>query len=111
MTFNSDKDIIVLQNIDLCNAAIDFTDLLSKSQKDILKYILLFNHNHGITANSIQVKLKITRQAAAIHLKRLMQRGFVTRKKSRVYSYSLNFQKMQELIKVYEINNLNSEKV
>jgi hypothetical protein len=37
-----------MDNINLCNQAIDFTGFLSKGQKEILKYILVFDDKGGV---------------------------------------------------------------
>jgi DNA-binding MarR family transcriptional regulator len=83
--------------------AIESTGLLSKGQKKILKYILAFDQNNGVTADSIRDFAKITRQAANVHLQRLLDRGFVTREKNRVYVYFVKQKKIEEILEEYKI--------
>jgi predicted transcriptional regulator len=96
------KEFNIMDNINLCNQAIDFTGFLSKGQKEILKYILVFDDKGGVTAETIKNSSNISRQAANIHLKHLMDRGFVNREKNRIYVYYAKKRKLQELIETYE---------
>jgi predicted transcriptional regulator len=98
------KEFDIMKNINLCNEAIEFTGFLSKGQKTILKYILAFNDNGGVTADTIKNSSEISRQAANIHLKHLMDRGFVNREKNRVYTYYPKQRKIQELVESYQIS-------
>ena len=99
-----------MDNINLCNEAIDFTGFLSKGQKAILKYILVFDDKGGVTAETIKNSSQVSRQAANIHLKHLMDRGFVNREKNRIYVYYAKKRKLQELIETYETSrNLNKK--
>ena len=95
----------VLSNKDLCAKAIDFTGLLSKGQKEILKYLLLFDYDRGVTSDTIQKKAGLTRQAIAIQLRKLMDLEFITRKKSRVYVYSINLKQLHNIVEDYNIAN------
>ena len=95
------EEFDIMKNIDLCNDAINFTGFLSKGQKEILKYILAFNDKGGVTAETIKNSSNISRQAANIHLKHLMDRGFVNREKNRIYVYYAKKRKVQELIEAY----------
>ena len=104
MTMFTDKELSLLQDVELCVAAIKSTDLLSNTQKEIFQHMLRFSQDRGVTAASIKVKLGITRQAAAIHLKRLMQRNFITREKNRVFVYKINLQELLNLIKDHKTN-------
>ena len=96
------KEFNIMDNINLCNQAIDFTGFLSKGQKEILKYILVFDDKGGVTAETIKNSSNISRQAANIHLKHLMDRGFVDREKNRIYVYYAKKRKLQELIETYK---------
>jgi len=107
-TKNSDS---LLTTKDLYNKAIDLTGLLSKGQKEILKYMLSFDQVRGVTSDAIQKKAEITRQAAAIHLNKLITLGFVTRKKTRVYVYFIKFQRIKDLVEDYNIINNSDFKV
>lgn len=98
------KEFNIMDNINLCNQAIDFTGFLSKGQKEILKYILVFDDKGGVTAETIKNSSNISRQAANIHLKHLMDRGFVNREKNRIYVYYAKKRKLQELIESYKIS-------
>lgn len=92
-----------MKNITLCSNAIDFTGFLSKTQKQILKYLLAFSQQGGVTADTIKNSTHISRQAANIHLKHLMDRGYVTREKNRVFTYFPKKEKIKELIDTYYI--------
>lgn len=82
-------------------AAIDYSDLLSKSQKEILKYLVSFELDRGLPAISIMKYLKVTKQAISFSLKQLMNRNFLTRYKDKVYVYKINRQRLEEIIVDY----------
>jgi len=81
--------------------AIDSTGLLSKSQKTIIKYILSFGYEKGVTAQSIQNYTKNSKQAINSNLKLLIKRNFLYRKKDRVFIYYCNQEKIQEIQEEY----------
>jgi predicted transcriptional regulator len=91
------------QNISMYSKAIEFTGDLSKGQKHILHHVLSFSDKKGITADVLKNLSEISRQAASIHLQRLMKRGFVYRKKDRVYKYFVNKDRLNELLEDYKI--------
>jgi predicted transcriptional regulator len=99
-----------IQNIDKYKKAIDLTGDLSKGQKDILKYIISFDQIKGVTTDAIQQISGISRQAASVHLQRLMKSGFVYREKKRIYKYFVNEQKLGEiLLEFLTIQNLKNQ--
>jgi Fic family protein len=86
---------------DTLNQALDSTGLLSKSQKEIIKYILSFDLNKGITSHSIQNYTKSSKQAVNNNLNILIKRDFLYRKKDRIYMYYCNEKKIQEIVAEY----------
>ena len=90
------------KDINMYEKAVDFTGDLSKGQKSILKHVLVFSDKNGITADILKNISEISRQAASVHLQRLMQRDFVYRKKDRVYKYFVNLQKLEDLLEEYK---------
>ena len=102
--FAMEKEFDIMKNIDTCKEAINFTGFLSKGQKEILKYILAFDAKGGVTADTIKNSSNISRQAANIHLKHLMDRGFVTRKKNRIYVYFAKKRMLLELIEAFQVS-------
>ena len=89
---------------EIFNNAIDSTGLLSKSQKVIVKYILSFGLNKGLTSNSIQNYTKTSKQAVNTNLNLLIKRDFVYRKKDRIYLYYCNDKKIQEIVDEYKLS-------
>ena len=87
---------------EIFNKAVDTTGLLSKSQKIIIKYILSFGTNKGLTANSIQNYTKSSKQAVNTNLNLLIKRDFLYRKKDRIYLYYCNDKKIQEIVEEYK---------
>ena len=57
--------------------AINFTGDLSKGQKIIMNNIVSFGQDKGVTVETIKKITDISRQAASVHLQRLMKRNFV----------------------------------
>ena len=98
------KEFDIMKNIEICKEAIDFTGLLSKGQKSVLKYMLAFDSKGGVTADTIKNSSVISRQAANVHLKHLMERGFVNRSKNRVFVYYPKKTKLQQIIEEYKIS-------
>ena len=98
------KKFDIMKNIEVCKEAINFTGLLSKGQKSVLKYILAFDSKGGVTADTIKNSSVISRQAANVHLKHLMERGFVNRRKNRVYVYYPEKIMLQKIIEEYKIS-------
>lgn len=80
--------------------AIDDTDILSTKQKEVLQ--ILCNANFAISSGTIENKMDVTRQAVYLTLKALLDRGFITRKKERVFLYEPNKLKALELIERYK---------
>jgi len=83
--------------------AINFTGDLSKGQKIIMNNIVSFGQEKGVTVETIKKVTDISRQAASVHLQRLMKRNFVYRKKDRIYKYVANKEKLNELLSEYLI--------
>ena len=81
--------------------AIEDSGLLSKSQKNILKYIVSFDLLRGVPASSIMDYMQITKQAVNFSLKELVKRGFVDRTKDKVFIYTVNQKKIDELLEDY----------
>jgi len=96
------KEFDIMKNIEICKEAINFTGLLSKGQKSVLKYMLAFDSKGGVTADTIKNSSIISRQAANVHLKHLMERGFVDRSKNRVFVYYPNKTRLQQIIEEYK---------
>ena len=90
-----------LNNINEMQLAIDYSDLLSKSQKEILKYIVSFDLERGLPAVSIMKHMKVTKQAIGFSLKQLMSRKFLTRYKDKVFVYRINRTRIQEIVVDY----------
>lgn len=95
--------MITNEEIEEYKKAIDFTGDLSKGQKNILKQVLSFSPQKGVTADVIKKITGISRQAASVHLQRLMHRKFAFRKKDRVYKYFANLEKLNGLLEEYKI--------
>jgi len=91
-----------LEDIQKIKYAIDDTGLLSNSQKIILKYLISFNIDRGVSSSSIMDYLEITKQAINFSLKQLMKRGFVCRNKDRVFVYKVNLGRMHELVEDFD---------
>ena len=99
--------VLNIQNIDKYKKAIDMTGDLSKGQKDILKHVISFDQTKGVTTDSIRQILGISRQAASVHLQRLMGSGFVYREKKRIYKYFANEKRLGEiLVEFLTVQNL-----
>jgi len=99
--------VLNIDNIEQYKNAIDMTGDLSKGQKDILKHIISFDQKKGVTTDAIQHISGISRQAASVHLQRLMKMDFVFREKKRIYKYFANKQKLSEILVEYStIQNL-----
>lgn len=90
-----------MNNMEQYKKAINFTGDLSKGQKIIMNNIISFGQDKGVTVETIKKVTDISRQAASVHLQRLMQRNFVFRKKDRIYKYIANRDKLNELLKEY----------
>ena len=82
--------------------AIDDSGLLSKSQKNILKYISSFDLKRGVPASSIMSYMQISKQAVNFSLRELVKRKFLTRKKDKVYIYNINSNRLDELLDDYK---------
>ena len=98
------KEFDIMKNIEVCKEAIDYTGLLSKGQKSVLKYMLAFDSEGGVTADTIKNSSVISRQAANVHLKHLTERGFVNRNKDRVFIYYPEKIKLQQIVEEYRIS-------
>ena len=92
-----------MQKINEFQEAIDDSGILSKSQKNILKYITSFDLERGVAAASIMSHMQISTQAVNYSLKELIKRNFLTRKKDRVFIYTVNVKKILELLEDYKI--------
>jgi len=92
---------IDMNNMEQYKKAINFTGDLSKGQKIIMNNIISFGQDKGVTVETIKKVTDISRQAASVHLQRLMQRNFVFRKKDRIYKYIANRDKLNELLREY----------
>jgi len=98
-----------MQKINEFQEAIDDSGILSKSQKNILKYITSFDLERGVAAASIMSHMQISKQAVNYSLKELIKRNFLMRKKDRVFIYTVNVKKILELLEDYKIKrNLKS---
>jgi len=95
-----DMDMNVMEQY---KKAINFTGDLSKGQKIIMNNIVSFGQDKGVTVETIQKVTDISRQAASVHLQRLMKRNFVFRKKDRIYKYIANEDRLNELLREYLI--------
>lgn len=90
-----------IDQIEEYKKAIDFTGDLARKQKDILKYVISFDLEKGVTTETIRNVANITRQAASVHLQRLMYREFVFRKKDRIYKYFVIKEKLDSILDEY----------
>ena len=80
--------------------AINDTDTLSKKQKEVFRVIC--NSDFPLSSNSIEKKMGVTRQAVYLTLQSLLNRGFITRTKDRIFVYHSNKLKKLELIERYK---------
>lgn len=86
----------------MLNLAIEDTDILSKKQKVVLKF--LCKSDFPVSSVTIENAMQVSRQAAYLTLKVLLDRGFITRTKERVFLYSPNKLKTLELMERYKFN-------
>lgn len=89
-------------DIDEAYKAIETSNLLSKSQKNILKYIVSFNLQRGVTATDIIEFMNISKQAVNFSLQQLIKRNFITRYRDKVFIYKINKDKLSELLEDYQ---------
>ena len=97
-----EENIINLTDITDVYKAIDTSGLLSKSQKNILKYIVSFDLQRGVTASSLIEHMNVSKQAINCSLQQLMKRNFVTRYKDKVFLYKINKNRLLELLEDYQ---------
>jgi predicted transcriptional regulator len=88
-----EENLINLGDITDAYKAIDTSGLLSKSQKNILKYIVSFNLQRGVTASSLIEHMNVSKQAINCSLQQLMKRNFV---------YKINQSRLLELLEDYQ---------
>lgn len=79
--------------------AIKDSNLLSKGQKEIVMLLLQFEE--GITMNDLTKLMNQSKQTLFLKVKKLLDRGFVTREKSMVYLYKLHKNKMESILENY----------
>jgi DNA-binding MarR family transcriptional regulator len=91
-----------MQEINEFYNAIDDSGLLSSSQKNILKYIVSFDPKRGVPASSIMEYTQISKQAVNFSLQQLIKRNFISRKKDRVFVYTVNQIRLSELLEDYK---------
>ena len=89
-----------MQDKEILKLAINDTDILSSKQKEV--FITLCNANFPLSSGTIESSMGVTRQAVYLTLKALLNRGFITRTKERVFLYSPNKLKELELIERYK---------
>jgi len=82
--------------------AIDTSGVLSKSQKNILKYIVSFDLQRGVAASSMMGYMNVSKQAINCSLQQLMKRNFVTRYKDKVFMYKVNHNRLLEILEDYK---------
>lgn len=99
----SQRELMNFENQNEIYKAIDTSGLLSKSQKNILKYIVSFDLERGVAALNIMDSMKVSKQAINFSLQQLMKRNFLTRYKDKVFVYKINRNKLSELIEDYRI--------
>jgi DNA-binding MarR family transcriptional regulator len=97
-----EENIINLGDITDVYKSIETSGLLSKSQKNILKYIVSFNLQRGVTASSLIEHMNVSKQAINCSLQQLMKRNFVTRYKDKVFIYKINQIRLLELLEDYK---------
>lgn len=85
----------VLSN-ELLPFAIKDSNLLSKGQKEIV--LLLLQFEEGITMNDLMKLMSQSKQTLFLKVKKLLDRGFVTREKDMVYLYKLHKGKMTSIL-------------
>lgn len=95
-TLSEFKDIKTIQK------AIDSSGILSKSQKAILKYIVSFNLQRGVSASFLIEHMNISKQAINFSLQQLMKRNFITRYRDKVFLYTVNSPRFLELLEDYQ---------
>ena len=91
-----DKENIVL--------AIDNYNVLSDSQKNILKVLVSFNH--PVPADILMELSSLSKQAFHFSMKKLLVQNFVCREKIRIYLYKENEEKLLEMLEVYNQQKL-----
>jgi len=97
-----EENITNLGDINDLYKAIETSGLLSKSQKSILKYIVSFNLQRGVTASSLIEYMNVSKQAINCSLQQLMKRNFVTRYRDKVFIYKINNSRLLELLEDYQ---------
>lgn len=96
------------KNIEL-KRAIASSNLLSKGQKKILEHLSGFDH--GASMSELMELMNLSKQALYFNVKKLLDRGFISRKKILVYVYQLNDQKMSEIVTTYKQFNAARRKI
>jgi predicted DNA-binding protein YlxM (UPF0122 family) len=91
-----------MDNKEMLSLAIEDTDILSKKQKAVLN--LLCKSDFPVSSVTIENAMQVSRQAIYLTLKVLLDRGFITRTKERVFLYAPNKLKILELIERYKFN-------
>lgn len=89
----------ITSNHNIIMASIDDSDLISGSDKKIIKALLVTNQK--VSTNFLMDVLSDSKQNLYIKLRRLIKRGYISRIKDRVYLYQLEEQKLQELLDMY----------
>jgi len=93
--------MMVIENEKEAYKAVDSSGLLSKSQKNIIKYIISFDLDRGVTSLSLMEFMKVSKQAVNFSLQQLIKRDFVTRYKDKVFIYRIKPSKFNELLHDY----------
>lgn len=89
--------------------AIASSKLLSKGQKKILEHLSAFDH--GASMAELMELMNSSKQALYFNIKKLLDRGFIHRKKILVYVYQLNEQKIAEIVTTYRQLNTAKRKI
>lgn len=83
----------------LITEAINSSNLLSGGQKIILHSLIKFNV--GIPISQIMALTNLSKQTAHFNLKKLLERGYITRTKEMFFLYKVDEIKMGELLERY----------
>ena len=80
--------------------AIQYSKLLSNGQKKIINSLIQFEH--GAPMDVLMDLMNASKQALYFNVKKLLDRGFINRKKTLVYVYQINEEKLEEIIVTYK---------
>lgn len=83
----------------LLEKAIENYNILSESQKRILKTLISFDY--PVPSDVIMKLTSLSKQAFHFSMKKLLSQNFVTREKIRIFVYKENREKMLEILDIY----------